>query len=81
MLTCSDPEYVNDVVKKVQEIEGLIKSVVALTEGAEVITCALFAAVLLIVQNVQGNVSRVAMISHQFKKVAPAMRKSSGGKY
>ena len=37
MSTCSDPENVNDLVKKVQEIEGLIKSVVSLTV-AKVIT-------------------------------------------
>ena len=36
MPTCSDPEDVNDLVKKVQEIEGLIKSVLSLTEGAKV---------------------------------------------
>ena len=47
MLTFSNPEHVNDLVKKVQEIEGLIKSVVALTEGAKVITCAPIAVVLL----------------------------------
>ena len=38
MPTCSDPENVNDLVKKVQEIEGHIESVVSLTEGAKVIT-------------------------------------------
>ena len=38
MPMCRDPENVNDLVKKVQEIEGLIKDVVSLTEGAKVIT-------------------------------------------
>ena len=38
MPTCSDPENVNNLVKKVRGIEGLIKSVVSLTEGAKVIT-------------------------------------------
>ena len=34
----SDPENVNDLVKKVEEIEDLIKNVVSLTERAKVIT-------------------------------------------
>ena len=34
-----------------------------------------------VVQNVQGSVTRVSMISHQLKKVAPAMMKSSGGNW
>ena len=39
MLALSDPEHVNDLVKKMREIEGLIESIV-MTEGAKVITCA-----------------------------------------
>lgn len=32
------------------------------------------------VQNVQASLERVSTVSHIFKKVAPAMKKSSGGK-
>ena len=80
MPTCSDPENINDLVKKVQEIEGLIKSVVSLTEGAGVNHSMRLLSCLCPADNVQ-DVTRVSTISHQLKKVVPAMRKSSGGNW
>lgn len=69
-------------MKKVQEIEGLIKSVVKLAEGNMVTEslhthCNNFD--LFFAQNVQSCVERISLTSQQFKKVVPALQQSSTG--